>query len=207
MHKGVILLMKAEDRIEAQDKANSFMNSNWYGDGNVWDRYEIGGRWTSTLAPSREMFDKKMKELVPITDEIFGYDMKTIEDNRPLAQKTWEELWMKWPSPWEDHYNLHNDWWKYDIVLLKDCIDVVKEWVWDLEKEAQEYRDKMIEYKKLEDEKKIWTMSAHYAWLYRDAKYSNFSFDSNVYDVSNCEAEKLPDDIEWYRAVMVDMHN
>lgn len=201
MHKGVILLMKAEDREGALSQANSFMNDNG-GDWHIRDWYVIWGRWTSTLAVNRKEFDKKMKELVPVTDERFWYDVRTVENNRWLAQKTREELWMVWPSPWENHYDVHNDWWVYDVIPLKDCVDIVKEWVSDLEKEAQEYRDKMIEYKKLEDD-----MSAHYAWLYKNAKYGNFSFDSNVYDVSNYEAEKLPDDIEWYRAVMVDMHN
>ncbi len=48
MHKGVILLMKAGDRKEAEAKAEEFLNSG-YGDGRVWDWYVIGGRWTGLL--------------------------------------------------------------------------------------------------------------------------------------------------------------
>ena len=52
-------------------------------------------------------------------------------------------------------------------------------------------------------------MSGYYAKRYAEAKYDEFSFDSNVYDIDNQtnnpeEALKQP---EQYFAVMVDMHN
>lgn len=47
MHKGVILLTKAKNREEAKAKAEEFLEP--YGDGDVWDWYVIGGRWSGTL--------------------------------------------------------------------------------------------------------------------------------------------------------------
>ncbi len=57
MHKGVILLIKASDKNEAKDKVQEFMVQ--YGDGDIWDWYVIGGRWSGTLnSKSKEFFEK-----------------------------------------------------------------------------------------------------------------------------------------------------
>jgi hypothetical protein len=50
-------------------------------------------------------------------------------------------------------------------------------------------------------------LSAYYAARYSDAAYGNFCFDTNVYNITECEAESIPEDIESYYAVVVDMHN
>ena len=52
MHKGVILLTKASDKEEALDSVREFLEN--YGDGDVWDWYQIGGRWSNTLAPKEK---------------------------------------------------------------------------------------------------------------------------------------------------------
>ena len=50
MHKGVIILVEAEDRQDAMNKVEDFLEP--YGDGDVWDWYSIGNRWHNTLAPA-----------------------------------------------------------------------------------------------------------------------------------------------------------
>ena len=52
-----------------------------------------------------------------------------------------------------------------------------------------------------------WNSIGYLAGQYRDAQYGNFCFDSNVYNVTEGLAENIPDNIEEYFAVMVDMHN
>ena len=54
MHKGVILLTKASDRDEAVSQVESFLEN--YGDGDVWDWYVIGGRWSGTLNTKAKEF-------------------------------------------------------------------------------------------------------------------------------------------------------
>ena len=147
MHKGVICLTKATDKEDAISNVESFLES--YGDGKVWDWYEIGGRWSGTL----------------------GDD---------------------------------------DSTQLTNCVIVVEEWKQDLEAEADELWDKLIDARskeKLGEEK--FGMSGYYAARYSEAKYDSFCFNSNVYDIDNNtnnpeEALKQP---EQYFAVMVDMHN
>lgn len=209
MHKGVILLMKADNKEDALSQANTFMNDDGRGDGNVRDRYVVGWRWNSILNPKHDEFTEKAKEILK-PDTHWYITQNLVDSNQDNLQKLWEDMWQAGPNPYSNHYALPNDGWLYDIMELKDCIDVVKEWVWDLEKEAQENWDRMIKEKENEmsqDKPSYATMSAYYAWKYRDAKYWNFCFESNVYNIEESEAEKIPEDITWYRAVMIDMHN
>ena len=48
MHKGVILLVKSENKDNVNGLVEEFMEP--YGNGNVWDWYVIGGRWSGTLS-------------------------------------------------------------------------------------------------------------------------------------------------------------
>ena len=59
MHKGVILLIAVESKDDALEEVEGFLER--YGDGNVWDWYQIGGRWNNTFAPKelKDKFDKK----------------------------------------------------------------------------------------------------------------------------------------------------
>jgi hypothetical protein len=44
MHKLVICLTKAQNKGEARGNVEDFLEQ--YGDGDVWDWYVIGGRWS-----------------------------------------------------------------------------------------------------------------------------------------------------------------
>lgn len=212
MHKGIILLTKAVNKAEAIWNVNSFLEH--YGDWNVWDWYQIWGRWTGTLAPNVEKFYKFASKVMK-NESWYWFTTKEIEEHQHELQAEWELMWMEWPNPYADHYLLPTDWGVYDVMLLKECQDTVKEWLWDLEKRAEEYWEKAVEERKEKKEKKEkWEfvskrsdMSWYYAKKYSEAHYWEFCFDTNVYNIDTDEAESLPENMEWYRAVMVDMHN
>ena len=44
MHKGIILLVKAADRDDAEHNAREFLDEY---ENDVWDWFQIGGRWTA----------------------------------------------------------------------------------------------------------------------------------------------------------------
>lgn len=212
MHKGVILLVKAEDKDDAISKVNDFMEP--YGEGDVWDWFAIGGRWSNTLAP-KELLDKFKEKANTILerDKDHGFlSMDEVEKKRPQLQAVWEELGLKGPSPYADHYKLPEDGATYDAVPLSDCIVTVKEWVRDLEVEADKEWEEMEKARKEAKSKraageKPWDMSAYHAKNYANAVYNNFCFDSCVYDITEDQGESIPENIEGYWAVMVDMHN
>lgn len=207
MHKGVILLVKASDRDEAIEKVNDFMEP--YGNGDVWDWFEIGGRWNNTLAPKElvDQFNIKVDNHILKKEEHGFISQKQVEEKKAELQAAWEELGLKGLNPHTDHYKLPSDGNEYDAVPLSECIDTVKDWIQDLGKVADEYFEKLVEERQKEKAGEKGSMSAYYAGLYKDAAYQNFSFESNVYDVDTDAAETIPEDITGYYAVMVDMHN
>jgi len=214
MHKGVILLVKAEDRDDALDKVNDFMEP--YGEGDVWDWFSIGNRWHNTLAPKDkvETFTKKVNELYPQTKGSYATNDIENETVRPIIQAEWEKLGLRGKNPfWSSYgFDVKDSEEDYNVVPLSDCIDTVKDWVRDVEKVAEEEFAELVKAREETKEKKakgekVWDMSAYHASRYKDAIYNNFCFDSNVFDVTEEAGEKLPEDIKGYWAIMIDMHN
>lgn len=206
MHKGVILLAKASDRDEAMDKVQEFMVQ--YGDGDVWDWYVIGGRWSGTLNTKSKEFslaaEKHFKQAYPENEHPFLTNSMVQEQSTAL-----EEIWSSIGGVGLNPYsrdNYANEGSDDDAIPLNDCVDVVKEWARDLDAEAELAWNKMLEAKK---EGTPHDMSAYYAKRYAEAKYDEFCFDSNVYDIeeyTNDPAHAL-ENADQYFAVMVDMHN
>lgn len=209
MHKGVICLTQAADRDEAVSNIEEFLEH--YGDGDVWDWYVIGGRWSGTLnAKTKEFFEKAQahfKTAYPDHNHQFLTQNMVNEQAIPL-QKIWEDMGQTSKNPYsrDQYQDVTGD---DDVVLLSDCIEVVKDWTKDHNAEAENHFQKMLEERENEKENPNSTMSAYYAGLYRDCKYDSFSFESNVYDTvnhTNNPEEALKDPSKWY-AVIVDMHN
>ena len=208
MHKGVVLLVKAESLEDARSYAESFLEE--YGNGDVWDWYEIGGRWSGMLDPRHYKYSKlvsdKKKEKFP---EKEGLDL----DFAKLDQEEYDALWIKAGGEPGTQYNdsMFNSI-ENNIKSLSECLDIVKEYnTPSIKDKAIEYWDKMIEAKNEEIEKELKgmptsTMSAYYAGLYRDCKYDSFSFEQNVFDTDSYSSE-IPEDITDMWAVVVDMHN
>lgn len=206
MHKGVILLTKASDRDEAVSQVESFLEN--YGDGDVWDWYVIGGRWSGTLnTKAKEFFvaaEKHFKQAYPENEHPFLTSAMVQEQSTALGD-IWSSIGGVGLNPYaRDNYA--NEGSDDDAIPLNDCIEVVKEWARDLDAEAETAWNKMLEAKK---EGTPHDMSAYYAKRYAEAKYDEFCFDSNVYDIegyTNDPAHAL-ENADQYFAVMVDMHN
>lgn len=204
MHKGVILLTKASDREEALNKVVEFLEP--YGDGDVWDWYQIGGRWQNTLAPAelKKQWYEKIKTYLKMDE--WGVSTQEIKKHATKLQKDWEELGLHGTNPYADHYSLGGDGNYYDAVPLVYCIDTVKEWVKDVDSEKAEIWEKMT-VAKAEAADGKYDMTGYYAGIYRDLSYGNFSFECNVFDIDGYDAESIPIDVDGWWAVMVDMHN
>lgn len=211
MHKGVILLVQADDRDGAIGEAEQFLEQ--YGNGDVWDWYVVGGRWSGTLnTKTKEFFQKAeahFKAAYPDNKNPF-LSQNMVNEQADALQKIWTDLGETSKNPYSrDQYadRTGDD----DAVSLTECISVVNDWAKDTDAEAEEVFQKMLEAreKEKESDSKFDTMSAYYAGIYRDLKYDNFSFDSNVYDTvnqTNSPKLALEKPEEWW-AVMVDMHN
>jgi hypothetical protein len=203
MHKGVILLVKATDRDEATKKVRTFMEP--YGDGKVWDWYVIGGRWSNILIPAdkakayNEYADNVLEDLEGHPGFITDVEVKK---KRPLLQAKWAELGLAGNCSHTDNYSLSDDGDAYDVVVLSDCLEKVKSWVKDVPAEIEEVWVKLVEAKTDKS-----SMVGYYAKELYNLDYGNFCFDSNVYDITEEEAESIPDDPTGYFAVMVDIHN
>ena len=209
MHKGIICLTQAADREEAVSNVETFLDQ--YGDGDVWDWFVIGGRWSGTLNTKYKEFSEKAKvhlETAYPDNEHNFITSKMVEEQSDALQKIWEDMGQTSKNPYSrDQYKQITD--DDDVVLLSDCIDVVNEWKKDINAEAEGYFQKILEEREKEKENPQSTMSAYYAGLYRNCKYDAFSFESNVYDTvnyTNDPEEALKEPEKWY-AVMVDLHN
>jgi len=206
MHKGVILLMKASDKDEVLEKTQAFMVQ--YGDGDVWDWYVIGGRWSGTLnSKSKEFFLKAeahFKKMYPDKGDAF-LSTKMVQEQAQALELIWESLEGEGLNPYarSSYDDFGNE---DDILPLSTCTDVVKEWTKDLNQEAENYWAKMLEAKKPES---ALDMSAYYANRYAEARYDEFCFESNVYDIENetNNPSQALEEVDEYFAVMIDMHN
>jgi hypothetical protein len=199
MHKGVILLLKAVDSKGAEAKTRVFMNS--YED-EVWDWYEIGGRWTGTL----DNYDPEKDPDNIIKCEYCG----GTGDRSGLGPPEWKEKCggcnacqgkgkrVVWPTQYKDHNG--------DITPLKDCIDVVKEWHYDhitRGKEEQKGAEKWLNGKAMKNDYNMYG----YALRKAGSIFSqDFCFEANIYNVEKWDYS-IPEDLEGWFAVIVDMHN
>lgn len=204
MHKGVILLTKASYKDEAISNVQAFLEP--YGDGDVWDWYQIGGRWQNTLAPKNltDKWNEKIKTF--LKREEWGVSQQEINKNADLLQSSWEELGLNGTNPYGNHYELGEEGNEYDVLPLKDCLPTVEAWKKDVEEEKEQVWKKLIEAKE-EADNGSYNMAGYYAGIYRDLVYGNFSFECNVFNTVDYESESIPEDIEGWWAVMVDMHN
>jgi len=207
MHKGVILLLKANNREDVISKVNGFMEQ--YGNGNVWDWWRIGGRWMNAMAPMDKIkeYNKLMKELLGWVDGQFGYSTSELEKNRDKLQEIWENLGLKGKHPY--YYNagfsfdMPEDGEYYDILPLSEAIDKVIDWTKEIENKAEEYFNDML---KAREEDKDSAMSAYYAKRYAELKCQEFSFECNIYNIEKNDFS-IPKEFNGWYACMIDMHN
>jgi len=205
MHKGIIMLVKAEDKSDAISEVRSFLEDY---EGQVWDWYVIGGRWNKMLHPLFKKFSDKIKKAHKYYEKI-----KQEMDNEAWTkehQSIWKLIGGDGNNPFSDEapYNTdEND----NVCLATECKKTIKEWEIDMDSEAEKHYLKLLEEREKEmeakkKEKDIWPMSAYYASLYSKCKNDEFSSESNIYDITNF-TNKMPSDLDGYYAVMIDTHN
>jgi len=130
-------------------------------------------------------------------------------------QNKWQELGLKGINSYYSGFGfgLDDSEDDYNVIPLRDCIDTVKEWVRDLDKEIENEWKEMVEIKnemnENEDKRKLLKSTL----AYKSKKFSEvvgdyFSDNSNVYDETTGYGERIPneEDIDKYWAVMVDIH-
>lgn len=177
MHKGVILLVKSDDAEEARECADSFMGEY---QNHVWDWYQIGGRWSGILSNYNPRTDPDNFETCPSCG---GSGCSRCENGTCL----------KWPTNWVDHPG--------NIIPLASCIDVVNEWI-ESSSDPEALLEQAEEYKN-SDQK---FMRPYYLHRAADALGQSFSSDTNVFNTESYNFS-IPDDVDGWFAVMVDMHN
>lgn len=198
MHHLTILLVKADDKQSARDKAAEFLEP--HGDGKVWDWYQFGGRWSGVLDPKRDEF-YEWASAQP-KDENGGdfFTCQNINKNKEMLQSKWEEMGGHGVNPLTRNGGIpsmgeQDD----DVAPLADCVETVKKHLINreerLEELAKEFND---------PEKKSYR--SVFAEEYANLDYDRFYFESAVYDAEQ-ETNSFPDDISGYWAVVVDKHN
>ncbi len=209
MHKGIIMLVKARKKTEAVSKVREFLKSF---EGDVWDWYQIGGRWQNTLAPMTVKFFEKAKVLLKVEGKDF-ISQETVNEKQGELHEIWRKLGGKGDNPYSDHYKMHQGGGEYDSLPLKDCIEVVKKWHYDYIKKGKETekegRERWLK-KKGENGKPLNNYSMYgYSLKNAGAIYSqDFCFESNVFNTETYNYS-LPkeDEMEKFYAVMIDIHN
>lgn len=208
MHKGIILLVKGRTKDSMMNKVHKFMKKY---EGDVWDWYRIGGRWTGTLAPKDKLaeFDKKMKELIGYKDGDHGISSTKLKENKNTLQKMWQDLGLE-GSPVECYdggyaFSLPDGGGPYDFVPLYTCYDTVLEWS-DMKQRIAGCKESIKEYKEKMPDK--YDMVEWYKEKIRSMRNQEFCFDTNVYNLieKNYSVPKKTDLKGWF-AVMIDIHN
>jgi hypothetical protein len=123
MHKGVILLVNAESRKSAEKRVVDFLEG--YGNGDVWDWYVIGGRWSGTLNPMYKQFADFVDKNFPKELDM-GFSQQFIDSKAKDLQNIWEHMGGKGKNPYS-RSTYDQDGCKDDIMPLKECIKVVRE--------------------------------------------------------------------------------
>lgn len=212
MHKGVILLVKADDKGSAIEGVNHFMEQY---EGRVWDWFVIGGRWTGQLDGYEVENDERNYKSCWLCNGT-GFRSDLLGQNIRLETPsytcnscgvfdketgTWKHgkfgagLALEYPSEIEHDNN---------AMPLADCLKRVREYADNVEKKIEEelaYAERM----KAEGRKS----SQGYA-LKRagELMQEEFCFDCDVYNVEAYNYS-IPegDEVKEFFAVIVDMHN
>lgn len=196
MHRVSILLVKASTSVDAREAVDNFLSN--YQD-NVYDRYEIGWRWTGILKGSKiKQFENISYIIMWIPQETTLIPQDMIDKHKDQFQQLRTELWFDGENPY-NNYNQSTSR-SHDIMSLAECLDTVNEYKNKIN--PRSYRDKMMK------EKDDWSlsMSWYYAKIYWDLVQESFSFYTPLYNVEESDYS-IPKDTTGYYAVVVDMHN
>jgi len=202
MHTLAILLTKATTKDEAKTNINSFMEE--YGDGQVWDWFVIGGRWSGQLNKNNQKFKDTVRERNVFEDNNM-ISVKDVEDNQEVLQGIWEELgeFSKHPYNRDSYDNRGND---EDIMHATKCEEIIKRHTRDIEKSIESKWQEILSARRRAKDKEMHDSSGYLAREYADLVGDDFSFESTTFDV-DAYTNNPPKDLTNYYAVVVDMHN
>lgn len=204
MHKGVILLTQAATKQEAKDNVDHFMEP--YGEGDVWDYYVIGGRWSGILNPAHKKFMEIVRKECPAEYPSIGYSNKDIEKYSKKFEKIWDRIGGKGSHPFNRNRFGSEGVEEDDIVLATEVESILKDWEIDREVVATEiYKDLQESWKNSDNPVKCFEVG-YKARMFSNLVSDAFCLDSNTYDIDNYTND-LPENLEDYYAVIIDMHN
>jgi len=207
MHKGIILLVEAKNKEHARSEAEKFLEP--YGDGDVWDWYAVGGRWSGTLNKNHNKFNKMVQKKYPLKKGDYGRSYQWIEEHLDEFKKMWESLGETSKNPYARDMFISKDYdrtFDDDIMPLKDSLSIVKEWTQDPVKEGKKELVRAKKWLNGESAKDDWDMYGYVVKRAGEMFSQSFSFDTNVYNTVDGDFS-IPTDVYKYFAVMIDIHN
>jgi len=213
MHKGIIILTKAGDKSEATTNVNSFLDE---GGEQIFDWYVIGGRWTGVLDKYDPEEDERNYETCLICggtglrNDDLGKEHRSKDPdykcngcatyNNETKQYEYGKFGkgrrLKWSL--EPHAN--------NVMLLAKCIDVVREWSQDPIIDGMLGVNKAVEWLNGERGKNDYRMYGYALHCASLLLRQSFSPECNVYNIESFDFS-IPENIDDYYAVMVDIHH
>lgn len=211
MHHAVILLVVASSRKEALTLVREFLEQHR---DTMFDWFQIGGRWTGQLAP-RDLLSEFNVRVASILKQKPGdvfLPQSAVDEKAADLQQAWESLGLHGKCTYTDHYRLPDDGGFYDVVPLEQVYDVIEtEWKCDRKAAADKEWALVMESKAEEDKEPStnFRMSAYHARIYANHLDGNFCWQSRLYNITETEAETMPERQEAgkYFAVLIDMHD
>ena len=205
MHKAIMLMVEAENREEAKEKAEHFLEEN---KNDVWDWYCIGGRWSGTLNKNCKKFFEEVDKKYPVKKDDYGRSYQFIEEHQVEFQAIWTGLGETSENPYSRDTFITHDYeatYPDDILPLSKCITIVRDWQQKPEDGLKEI-EKAKRWLKPTNKKDDYNM---YGYCLKCASYilqEDFSFETNIFNTEDFDFS-IPKKLSGWYVVMVDMHN
>lgn len=165
----------------------------------VWDWYQIGGRWSQILAPQYDEFMKRSKDILNKSNGFLS--QREVDKKQPELKNLWISLHGKGPNPLSNHYDLPDDGTSNDLLPLSDCLHKVEEWR-KSDKERIESELKDAEEKWKDDN----SMKGYCYKIAGSLLQEEFCFNQTVYNIDSYNYA-IPENTENWWACVIDMHN
>lgn len=201
MHKGVILLMQEKNANSARTRAEDFMHDHCHEKHGICDWFQIGGRWMGTLdgyKPESDIANYQKCVYCKGTGKSKGTACNHCTEYDPQTQthkpgKFGVGMRFEWPTHWKEHEG--------DALALSKCLDVVRAWVQDPDKEAAAMQAEL---------EKNWPndrgMKGYFMKRQGQILSQEFCFDTNVFNIESYDYA-IPKETRGWFAVIVDMHS
>jgi len=214
MHYLLILINKAENEETALNNVENFLE---LFEGDLFDYYQIGGRWNNYLAPKNIKMEHEKWVKEKFKDAFYkdgSYNISIIEekDNRIEIQKKWIELGGKGLNPFFSVHVFGNEKHPYNVVPVKNCLDNIKEMMRTVASIEAEREKRWEELLKLRNEKRNPVLVEWAALALVKAYDINLNEETTVYfidenvEITDQNINILNDHLDEYYAIVVDIH-